>query len=177
MKSRISTLLVVTALLLPLVALAVDNVPAVDLNARPDGSGRGAFKLLICDGPAGLNHYNPTTGNKSDMTLKPNSQRLAPGESRYLYGPSPNYIPCDFTGLMKQAQFLINAMIVIGVFAAMIGFAIAGYNYILGTPSSREKAHAIFPKIFWGFIIMLTAWFIVKQILTWLTPTGSAYLL
>lgn len=106
------------------------------------------FRLVVCDGPAGANINN-----------------------------DPNFVPCDFYGLMKQVKYLINVMIVLGVIAAMIGFAYTGYLYITGTPGNRSKAHTIFPKIFWGFVIMLVAWFAVYQILEWLTGNADGYLL
>jgi hypothetical protein len=59
-------------------------------------------------------------------------------------------------------------MIVIGVIAAFGSFCYIGYLYITGTQENIKKAKSIFPKIFFGFIIMLSAWFIVYQILTWL---------
>lgn len=86
-------------------------------------------------------------------------------------------VPCDFQHLMIQAQYLINVMIVLGVLAAMIGFAYIGFLYVSGTQDSRSRAKSIFPKLFWGFIIMLVAWFAVFQILQWLTGNASAYLM
>lgn len=150
-SKKISILAILAVFLLSLggTAYAVDNVPPVNLNQTTESptSPFGAFKLVQCDGPAGANINN-----------------------------DPKYVPCDFRGLMIQIQFLINAAIVIGVLAAMIGFAYAGFLYITGTQENIKKAKSIFPKIFWGFIIMLTAWFIVFQILKWLTPAGSAYM-
>lgn len=104
------------------------------------------FKLLICDGPP-----LPKTGVPIP----------------------PNYVPCDFKGLMMQAQHLINIALVLGVVIAILSFTWAGALYVSGNPSKISDAHKIFPKIFWGFIIMLSAWFIVYQILNWLTGTGS----
>lgn len=141
-------------------AHAVDNVPPVNLN-------QSTFKLVQCDGPEGIGHVIPGT-DKIDISKNP--------DGTYKYPLKEGFIPCNFKGLMMQAQFLINAAIVIGVLAAMIGFAYSGFLYITGTQENLKKAKSIFPKIFWGFIIMLTAWFIVYQILKWLTPAGSAYL-
>ena len=91
-------------------------------------------------------------------------------------GPAgaPNVqIPCDFTGLMLQVQRLIDIAIVLGVFVAIIGFCYAGYLYISGTPDNISKAHTIFLKVFEGLLIMLAAWFIVYQILSWLTGNSG----
>ena len=157
-------------------ASAVDNVPAVNLNQAPTTPGQpfGAFRLVICDGPAKLN--DPST----HMIKNPAATNTTTNGVAWIPDPNwkadPNFIPCNFQGLMKQAQFLINTMVVLGVFGAMIGFAYAGFLYITGTQENLKKAHAIFPKVFWGFIIMLTAWFMVYQLLKWLTPSGSNYL-
>lgn len=118
----------------------------VDIN-NPNINDSG-FRLMICDGP----------------TLPTNI-------------PAPTnlghtYVPCDFKALMQEGQYLINVMIILGVVVAIIGFAIAGALYITGVEKNINRAKGIFPKLGIGFILMLTAWFIVSQILIWLT--GSA---
>jgi len=102
------------------------------------------FKLTVCDGPA-----------EANITK------------------DPNYVPCDFNGLMKQIQHFIDIAIVLGVLAAIVGFTWSGWLYIKGNPGDIKKAHEIFPKVFIGFIIMLSAWFIVYQILAWLTDNPN----
>lgn len=168
MKRILAITAVAIFLASPLGAYAqVQNVPPVNLTQNPTGNTPfGAFRILQCDGPAKLN-------DASTHQIKDASGNWITDPD---WRPDPNFIPCDFRGLMIQVQFLINAAIVIGVLAALIGFAYAGFLYITGTKGNIEKAHKIFPKIFWGFILMLTAWFIVYQILKWLTPEGSAYL-
>lgn len=109
------------------------NTPELNPNSS-------AFKIVVCDGPAGAKTAGDT-----------------------------NYVPCDFNGLMLQIQHLINIMMVIGILAAVFAFSWAGALYISGNPAKKQEAHAIFPKIFKGLIIMLSAWFIVYQILSWLT--------
>lgn len=74
---------------------------------------------------------------------------------------------------MTEAQHLINIMIVLGILAAIAGLCYMGFLYISGTLPNRERAKEMFPKIFWGFIIMLTAWFVVYQILGWLTGNSA----
>lgn len=96
------------------------------------------FKLSVCDGPA-LPSGNPA-----------------------------GYVPCDFAGLIAQAQHLINAMVILGILAAIISFTIAGIMLIHSGPDKKSDAKKIFQKTFWGLIMMLTAWFIVYQILDWL---------
>lgn len=116
---------------------------------------KSTFKLLICDGPEELRHYNPAT-NKIEPSF-----------------PNEKYVACDFKGLMLQLQHFINIAMVLGVLIAIVGFTWAGALYVSGKPNNITKAHQIFPSIFIGFIIMLSAWFIVYQILAWLTGTSS----
>ncbi|MCX6719388.1 MAG: hypothetical protein NTZ38_03385 [Candidatus Taylorbacteria bacterium] len=99
------------------------------------------FKLSVCDGP----------------TLPAN----------YVGKPN-NYVPCDFNGAMKQAQALIDAMIIIGVLFSIASFSYAGLLYISGQPGRITQANVIFQKVGIGFIIMISAWFIVYQLIDWL---------
>ncbi len=114
------------------------NTPLPDEPAYNPSS--SAFQLVVCDGPR-----LPSTVTKPQ-----------------------GYRTCDFNALILLVQHLINIMIVVGVLAAILLFSFTGYLYISGTPSNITRAHSIFPKIFVGFIIMLSAWFIVYQILSWL---------
>lgn len=109
-----------------------------------------SFRIVVCDGP----------------TLPPSLMAEATKGGK-------RYQPCDFKGLMLQVQHLINIMMVLGVFASIGAFSWAGWLYISGVPANKSKAHAIFPKIFTGFIIMLSSWFIVYQILSWLTDNSG----
>ena len=111
-----------------------------------------AFKLIVCDGP--------------DMSKTPQGNPIRTP-------PSSPYIPCDFKAVMDQVQHLINIMLVLGVVAAIGGLCYAGYLYISGTEQNINKAKDILPKLAWGFIIMLSAWFIVYQILSWLTGNSG----
>jgi hypothetical protein len=86
-----------------------------------------------------------------------------------------DYVVCNFNGAMLQVQHLINIMMVIGVLVAIVMFSYAGGLYITGSKPNVDKAHKIFPKVFGGFIIMLSAWFIVYQILSWLTGPSSGF--
>jgi hypothetical protein len=74
---------------------------------------------------------------------------------------------------MLLVQHLINIMLVIGVLAAIVMFAYAGLLFVSGKKANIDKARSIFPKVFVGFIIMLSAWFIVYQILSWLTDNSG----
>lgn len=139
------------------------SVPAVNLNQTTTGSSPfGGFKLSVCDGP-------DLSGLRQSIMITFNGARISTVPGRNPQG----YVPCNFQGLMIQMQFLINVMLVVGVLAALIGFAYAGFLYISSPIADKKKeASKMLPKIFWGFVIMLTGWFIVHQILVWLT--GSA---
>ncbi len=107
---------------------------------------KSSFKLLICDGPPLPDNY-------------PNKPA--------------NYKPCDFKGLMMQIQHFINIAMVLGVISAILLTTWAGALYVSGQPKNIDQAHAIFPVVVKGFIIMLLAWFVVYQILEWLTGSKS----
>lgn len=113
------------------------------------------FKLVTCDGP-----NNPTASNPQIPVFDDNGKQT---------GTRP-YVVCDFGAAMKEVQHLINIMMVLGVVAALVGFSYAGYTYIVhgSEPTARSEASGIFKKVAIGFIIMLTAWFIVYQVLSWL---------
>lgn len=133
-------------------SVGVSNLAAAD-EPESDPSKEG-FKLVVCDGPT-LKGKLLDDANAALKTRK--------------------YVPCDFIGLMSQIQHLINIMIIVGVLAAIVGFTYAGALYITGSEANIKKAKGIFPKVFGGFIIMLSAWFIVYQILSWLTGEGSGF--
>ncbi len=104
------------------------------------------FRLVVCDGP-----------------------RLPPNVTP----PKANYVACDFNGVMLQIQHLINISMVLGVLGAVVGFSIAGAFYITGQQDKIKRAKEIFQKVLVGFIIMLSAWFIVFQLLSWLTDNQA----
>lgn len=135
-------------LTLPIVSLAQNTEQYSDPTKR-------SFRIVICDGPR-----LPDSTSQEIINLKEEYKKDLNGKE---------YIPCDFKGLMLQIQHLINIMMVLGVFVAIGVFTWAGYLYITGIKANIDKAHTIFPKVFFGFIIMLSAWFIVYQILSWLT--------
>lgn len=115
------------------------SVSTIDRNEQIDITDRG-FRLVVCDGPAGANTNN-----------------------------DPNYVVCDFNAIMKQVQRLINVAMVAGVLVAIFGFIYAGLLMISGAPDKINHAKKIFRGVLIGFIIMLSAWFIVYQVLDWLT--------
>ncbi len=117
-----------------------------------DNPNNTGFKLVVCDGPT-----LPTV----DM-LQAENTRL-----------NREYVPCDFYGVMSEVRHLINIAIILGVLGAVLGFTYAGFLYVTGVPAKISRAREIFQKVFVGFIIMLSAWFIVFQILSWLTDNAA----
>ena len=114
---------------------------------------QSAFRIVVCDGPATPSANQPV--QEYDNQGKPS-------------GTHP-YVACDFNGAMLTVQHLINVFLVLGVFAAIILCTYAGFLLMTGREADRKKAKEIFPKIGIGFLVMLAAWFIVFQILNWLT--------
>lgn len=144
-----------------------DSLPTTDVNSTKT-SGKGAFKLVVCDGPAEL------ASKANHVISKPGEQPIVMDGDWMAgkYDPG-KFVPCDFNGLMLQVQHLINIAMVLGVLAATAGLCYVGFLYIKGGEKNISDAKTIFPKLFWGFIIMLTAWFMVFQVLTWLTGNST----
>jgi len=154
----------ITFIMFASVIISVGSFPVTFAQTTKSSNPNDAsFRLAICDGPAALN--------------KPSTHMISDGKGGLRVDPQwksdPNFIACDFQGLMKQVQHLITAMLTLGVFAAIIGFSYAGYLYITGVPGKISRAHDIFRNVGVGFIIMLSAWFIIYQILGWLTGNSG----
>ncbi len=148
----ILTIIIAGGVLQSVSAESTQTISGVDTNANPNDTN---FKLVVCDGPT-LPNIAP-----AHLLDEANKERRAKG--------LPDYVACDFNGVMKTVQHLINILMVLGVFVAVGLFSYGGALMITGKPENMNKARSFFPKVFGGFIIMLSAWFIVYQILDWLT--------
>ena len=135
-----------------MIANAQSSTPVPTIPADSENINSSSFRLLICDGPP-----LPT----ADMVA---ARTAVIGHT---------YVPCDFNGAMMQVQHIINIAIIAGVLVAIFGFSYAGFLYIRGREADRTQASSMFQKIFIGFIIMLSAWFIVYQLLSWLTGNSA----
>lgn len=126
---------------------------------------QSSFRIVACDGP------------ELPLNLDAKTREiLSPSDATAFmkkFGHAQPYVPCNFNGMMIQVQHLINIAMVLGVLAAIVLFTYAGYLLMTGKEGDRSHAKEIFPKIFIGLIIMLSAWFIVYQILNWLTGNGA----
>ena len=153
--SNLRKTLVVGALILGFVLPVIGNA-----QIRPtEDPNNSAFKLIYCDGPRLPDGVLETWATDNGK-------------------PKGSYVVCDFAGAMGQIQHLINIMMVLGVLAAIVLFAYAGYLHIsvsfTGKEDDIKRARTIFKKVLIGFIIMICAWFVVYQILTWLAADSSA---
>lgn len=154
MKSFLASTVILAALIAsaagaaPLAAHAQQNLATDRTAVDPANTG---FRIVVCDGPA------------------------YPGQPAQVDGHT--YVPCDFNGAMKQIQHLIDIMMVLGVLVATGLFCYAGYLYVsvafTGKEGNIDTAKEIFRKTFIGFAIMLCGWFIVFQILSWLTDNAG----
>lgn len=144
-KSILSKIIIAFfAIVLGLSSFGTIFVPVYAANNTENISSSG-FKLNVCDGPAGVRN------------------QLDPSSKEY-----KEFVPCDFRAVMILIQHLINIMISVGVVAAVAGFSYAGFLYITHVPAKITLAHEIFKKVGIGLVLMLSAWAIVYQILTWL---------
>ncbi len=147
-------------------AVNAQSVQTLSAPAATEDPTSQSFKIIICDGPAGIN--DPKNHTVSDPNHPGQTVTFPTG-----WKPKVGFIACDFNGAMIQVQHIINIMMVLGVLAAIVLFTYAGFLMMKGTEADRSKAKDIFPKIFFGFVIMLSAWFIVYQVLSWLTGNGT----
>ncbi len=119
------------------------------------------FKLVSCDGP---------TFPPGPIGTKLNADWVAKN-------PGKTYTPCNFVGALQQIQHLMNIAVILGVLIAILLFSYAGYLMVsvsfTGKQDSIKQAREIFKKVAIGFIIMLVAWFVIFQILSWMTGNSS----
>jgi hypothetical protein len=80
---------------------------------------------------------------------------------------------CNFAALFDTINKTINWMFYISIPVATALFAYAGLLYMRGTSGSRTQANTIFTNVGIGFIIMLTAWFLVRQVVGWFVKSEA----
>lgn len=131
------------------------NISAEDVVKKAQDPRSTGFKFLICDGPEALKHFNPAKN-----TIDPSYTDL-------------NFIPCNFQGIVLQIRHFINLMIIVGTMAVIVGFLYAGLLYISGEEKKIETAKKMLPTMIKGFVIMLGAWFIIYQILSWIASDSG----
>ncbi|MBU6231066.1 MAG: hypothetical protein KGI45_02320 [Patescibacteria group bacterium] len=139
----------------------MNNTQTLSSQLPPVDVSSSGFRLTVCDGP----------------TLPPGQSWVTAYKDSFQATYHRQYVACDFNGAMMQVQHLIDVALVAGVLLAIAGFCYAGFLYIThgDNPGKRDEAKDIFKKIFVGFIIMLAAWFVVYQVLAWLTGANSGF--
>lgn len=148
--------------------VSADTANTLSTNGPTTDITQSSFQLTACDGPD-LSNLKESI----KVTIKGQSVNTVAGKN------PDGYIPCNFNGLMIQIQHLINIAVVAGVLIAIFGFCYAGFLYVTGgsQPGKRSQASEVFKKVGIGFILILGAWFIVYQILSWLAQPGYTALL
>jgi len=78
---------------------------------------------------------------------------------------------CDFGDVVETTNKIINWIIAIAVSVSAIMFAYAGFLYMTaqGDLSQMKRGRDIFTNVVIGFAIMLSAWLIIKLIVTTLS--------
>ena len=85
---------------------------------------------------------------------------------------------CDYASFITLIQTVIDFLIFkLAAPISAIMFAYAGFLYLTngGNESQIKQAHEIFLYVFWGFVIALGAWLLVKFILAFLLGDGSIF--
>lgn len=75
-------------------------------------------------------------------------------------------VQCNFSKLLILATNILNFLLIVSFPLAAIGFAWAGFLFLssAGSESQVSKAKGIFTKILIGFLIILSAWLIVRTV-------------
>ncbi len=87
-------------------------------------------------------------------------------------GESGRNVKCDFVSFMKMANYLINWAFTISIPVIVGLLAYSGFLYMTGKEENLKRSKRIMQNAVIGFIIMLTAWFIVSTLLKWLVNTS-----
>lgn len=91
---------------------------------------------------------------------------LIPCEGVYLDANGVYQRDCDFGDFMTLVQNLINFLVVVSIPIVVVLFAYAGFLYLTaaGNQSQISKGKSMMAAAAIGFIIVLSAWLIVKLI-------------
>ena len=83
-------------------------------------------------------------------------------------------VDCQACHLISLGQNILNFLISVAVFVAVIAFTWAGFLMVTaaGNTSQIEKARGVFSTVIIGFILVLAAWLIVNVILSTFTGSG-----
>jgi hypothetical protein len=81
---------------------------------------------------------------------------------------------CDLAALMDTIIKVVNFLFYISIPIAIALFAYAGLLYMTGREKHITAARGIFTSVAIGFIIMITAWFVVRQVVAWFVKEPAA---
>ncbi len=81
--------------------------------------------------------------------------------------PGQKVEECHFNDFLVGINNIINFLITIGGSIAALVFAYAGFLILTagGNESKMKKGREMFMPVVWGFILMLSAWLLVKMVL------------
>ncbi len=74
---------------------------------------------------------------------------------------------CNFVGLINSVKYIINWAFAISIPVIIGLLAWSGLLHMTGKQANIEKSYKIMQNAVFGFIIMITAWFIVTTLLKW----------
>ncbi len=76
-------------------------------------------------------------------------------------------VKCGFTAFIGLFNTVLQFLLLVSPFIAAVAFVIAGIIYVTagGDEGRISTAHTIFTNTLWGFLILLSAWLVVKAIL------------
>ena len=77
-------------------------------------------------------------------------------------------VTCNFSNLMRMANYLINCALIISIPIIVGLLAYSGFLHMSGKQENIKNSYKIMKNAVIGFIIMLSAWFMVSTLLKWL---------
>ncbi|MEI6238343.1 MAG: pilin [bacterium] len=154
MKKLFLVTLISLALLSARVSFAADS-----LVTGP--SDPGYTGIFVCDGSAKV---IVTEANKPWVEGTDSGQKYARNPDGTRGKPI-----CNFTMIVTQIQFFLNWAFIIVMPIVLIVFMWAGLKMMSSNPSTRNSAKDMLLKVAIGFIVMCTAFVIVKLITSTLT--------
>lgn len=82
---------------------------------------------------------------------------------------------CNYCHLFNLAQNIVQFLVAISVFIAVLLFVYAGFLFLTsgGNVAQIAKAKGIFGKVFIGFVIVLAAWLIIDVVMKSFYSGGS----
>lgn len=85
---------------------------------------------------------------------------------------------CNFIRLMETVIKTINWMFYIAIPLATLILAYGGFLYMTGDPGKIKDARKMFGAVAVGFIIMVSAWILIRTAVNWIVedPTATTFI-